>query len=232
MEKTEKNILIILNYKPGHGGITGEIEQLSKDLAGEGFNVEIVSTNGIKKKISGFFKSFLLAKKTDVILGVGCAYFGFIPIMYASIIAFLLKKRVAFNFHDGLIEVFLNKYLKLAKFFIGNEPVAVASGYLADTFKKYGFHSVEITNHFDFSESFPGRNEPYVWNKKILWSRAFHDIYQPELALKAAHEILKRNYSAEFYFYGKGPLLAGIKKKYSHKNFQFISILRNSIIVL
>jgi glycosyltransferase involved in cell wall biosynthesis len=217
-------ILIISNIRQNKSGITVQVLNLSQRLIEESYNVVLVSTYGsIFNRVKGLIQSFKNAFDSDIILGVGCAFYGFFPIAVASSIAYLTGKPVFFNFHDGQAQVFLEKSEKLIKFFIRDRKVIVASEYINDIFRKYSFNTELINNIFDYS-SFPKREGEFKWNKKIIWARSFEKIYQPEFALNVALKTLE-NVDCEFHFYGNGSLYDDLYKKYKHPSIIFHNVV-------
>lgn len=215
-------LLIVMNYRPNRGGITGQIDELIRSLKDEGWDVSIASTHGgLGRRLKGIAKAVIHAFRCERILGVGSAYRGFFPIMVASAAAFIAFRKVVFNFHDGQVQAFLNDHSRLARIVIGKRPVVCASGYVAQCFRNRGFLAVEIPNHFRIQEIAPPRRSDFLWNGKIMWVRSFMELYQPEMGLKAAVMALKQNGGLEFHFYGDGPLLAGLKKKYERPGIIF-----------
>lgn len=208
-------VLIISNLRPVKSGITEQVFNIKNKLEKESFEVTLTSTYGsILKRLIGVLKSFKEAMRTDVVIGAGCAFYGFFPIAVTSVIAFLLRKPVAFNFHDGQAEAFLKKSHRLVRFFIRKKKIVVASEYLYNVFKSCSLNAVLINNFFDF-DSFPEGNCEFNWNRKIVWARSFEEIYQPELAVQIALETVEKT-DCEFHFYGNGSLLNDIKQKYNH----------------
>lgn len=215
-----KSILLIANIRAAQGGITTQVYELVESLKSEGIVVKIVSTHGsLSKRFSGILTAFKEAAKYDLILGVGCAYTGFIPIIIASIVSKIRNKKLILNFHDGQINDFMKKYYGIIKIIIQNELVVVATKYLFDTFNHYGFKSVLINNHFNnlkLSETKKLSSDKI----KIIWARSFEDLYRVDLALEAA-KYFENHKNVEFHFYGSGSNYHYFKDIYSSENIYF-----------
>jgi|GEM_PF-1464364 hypothetical protein len=210
-----KNILIVLNYRESKSGITNQILELKHSLEKENYEVTLVSTYGsVYQRIKGILDIYKIGQNTNLIIAVGCAYYGFFPMMVAAAVAFLLGKNILYNFHDGQAKIFLEKYSKLVRFVIRDKKIIVASGFVFDVFKKYNFNVVLIPNHFNENYTFPAVNNNSDWNNKILWSRSFEKLYRPELALKVAQKVVD-NINCEFHFYGNGSLLENLENEYN-----------------
>ncbi len=74
------------------------------------------------------------------------------------------------------------------------------SDYLADAFTKRGLPTKVIHNFVDLS-SYPFRQRKQP-RPAILWVRAFHEIYNPQLAIRVFHRIASRYKQAEFCMVG------------------------------
>lgn len=223
-------ILIISNLRPNKSGITEQVYNIRKGLIEESHDVELVSTYGsILNRIKGIIQAFKKAFKSDLVIGTGCAFYGFLPVAVAAAAAYIAGKPVFFNFHDGQAEVFLKKSEKTARFFIRNNKVIVASEFVNEIFKRYKFNSVLIPNIFDF-KSFPERESEFKWNKRIIWARSFENIYQPELALNIAVKTLEKS-DCEFHFYGDGSLFENLKKKYQYRGIFFHGLVSRDIVL-
>lgn len=220
-------ILFVMNYRSGEG-LTEATNQLIKGLRSEGFQVTISSVygerGGIGERIQGILKIFAIISQYDYIVAVGCADFGFFPILIGWGFGKLYKKKILINFHEGYPESFMKRFARIVKILIKNTPVVVASGYLFDMFGKYGFKTFLISHHFYYND-FPQRKRDFSWNNKFMWVGTFKFMYDPETALKAAKIILDARNDVEFHFFGNGPLLENMKIKYQHPNIKFFGFI-------
>ena len=213
-------ILIILNLRHSKSGITEQILYLKKRLQAENYEVKLVSTFGnIICRIKGIINSFKEGNKSELIIGVGCSYFGFFPIVVAALAAFFLNKKIIYNYHGGQAEKFLGRYNYILKYILNNKVIIVASNYLKNVFADFGYNAVKIGNIFGF-ESFPKAGKQISPNKKVLWARSFEPLYQSEMALEIA-EYLTKKYDWEFHFYGDGSLLNKLRNRYESKKIVF-----------
>jgi len=224
-------ILVVMNYRANFGGVTGAIEELVRSLQQENFRVDIISTHGrVTDRIKGIIKVFKKASRYDFIIGLGSADFSFLPAFVAVMAAKIYKKRILMDFHEGYPILFMKRFGRLIKLFLGKIPVTVASEYLFDIFKKYQFNVFLIPHHFHY-EFFPEREKNFVWNKKIMWAGTFQFMYDPEIALKACKMALDRRDDLEFHFFGKGPLLEKLTKEYQHPKIIFEGFIpRNELL--
>jgi glycosyltransferase involved in cell wall biosynthesis len=124
----------------------------------------------------------------------------------------------------------MRRFGAIIRLFLRNIPVIVASGYLLNIFKKYKLNVSLIPYHFHY-EDFPKRERSFSWNKKFIWAGQFQSMYDPETALKACEVVLKQRDDVEFDFFGDGPLLNGLKKRYSGPKIKFNGFIpRNDLL--
>lgn len=207
-------ILIIANIRKKQGGITTQTLELADSLKSEGYEVAVVSTHGnTAERVKGFFSSFKEARKSDLVIGVGCAYYGIIPMLTASLASLITGKRVLYNFHDGQVREFLKKYHGLLKIFLRKGTIVVATGFLEKCFKEFGFNATVIDNYLNKIE-FRENTDSGV-PRKVLWARSFEKLYRPDIALEGAREALKNN-DAELHMFGGGSLLDDYRGRYGN----------------
>lgn len=214
-------ILAVMNYRKGRSGITNAIDELFKSLRNEGFTVDVVSTHGrLRDRRRNIFGIFNRVAGYDLVLAVGCAYYGFLPILIGVIAARLHRKRILVDFHEGFPQSFMDRCGRFIKMFLKDIPITVASEYLGDIFEQRRFNIFTIPYHFH-TEHFYKREKPFIWNKKFLWVGSFCSMYGPEIALKACELALRQRDDLEFVFFGDGPLLEKMKTKYNARNITF-----------
>lgn len=218
-------VLIVANIRKSQGGITTQVMELKNSLLLEGLDVEVVSTHGsLGDRIYGIYSAFMKAKECDTILGVGCAYMGFFPMIVAYIVSVVKNKYVVFNFHDGQVKEFLKSYYGLVKVVLNNSKVIVATKYLNEEFKTYGFNSIIIQNHFNNLKvaNTKHKNSEKI---KIMWARSFEKLYRIDLALDSAIHY-SGNKKVEFHFYGGGSEYSNYSEKYKSANIFFHGFMK------
>jgi L-malate glycosyltransferase len=114
----------------------------------------------------------------------------FIPEDISSWVTRKLGKRSIFVLHGGNMPNFINKYPKWVNKVIKRSDAIIApSYYLAEALQKLNFNVEIIPNYFDIEKY------PYTFKKcvkpRLLWMRAFHEIYNPEMAVKVLFELKK-----------------------------------------
>ena len=141
-------ILLVCNYKPGVGGISGQVELLQKHLRSEKNTADIFST-----KESILWRLGLLCRLRKVARGYNvlhihcCSGWGFLPAVVGVTVGRWLKKRIVLTYHGGGGERFFFKHTRLVKRYLKRTDVnIVLSGFLAQVFEKYNIPSVTIPN--------------------------------------------------------------------------------------
>lgn len=218
----KRRLLFIYNHRPGRGGLSGQVEELTGALRSEGYIIEMASTyGGFGKRLLLIIRAILKCFRADVIIGVGSAFRGMLPMIVAGIGSRLSRRPIIYNFHDGQAAIFLKDHHRWTKRLIADRPVVAATSFVTEAFNDYNMRNQVISNHFDFERNFHRRKTPYSTGNRILWARAFEELYQPELFLKAALIALKTLPDLEFHLYGDGSMLSDLQRRYKHESIIF-----------
>lgn len=132
-------ILLICNYKPSVGGISGQVELLQKHLRSEGHAVDIFSTKAsVLRRLMLFLRLRSAAKHYDVLHIHCCSGWGFLPAVVGVTVGRWLKKRLVLTYHGGGGEAFFDKHPKLVRHYLTRTDTnIVLSGFLAKVFDKH-----------------------------------------------------------------------------------------------
>lgn len=182
----KKNLLYLGNKLHNHGFNKTSIETLGVFLADEGFSVTYTSDkkNQIIRLLDMMLTTFLKAKKVDYILIDTYSTSSFWYAFFCSQIARLFKTKYIPILHGGDLPNRLKKNPYFCKLIFKNAFVNVApSNYLLEKFKAKGFENlVYIPNSIQLEEyQFKKRNQVAP---KLLWVRAFAEIYNPKMAVE------------------------------------------------
>ena len=141
-------VLLVCNYKPGVGGISGQVELLQKKLREEGWVAEIFSTKAsVWKRLLMKPKLCRQASDYDVIHIHCCSGWGFLPAVMGVNVGKRLGKRIVLTYHGGAGEAFFDQHPKLVHSFLTKTDAnIVLSGFLAKVFEKYGLPFTIIPN--------------------------------------------------------------------------------------
>ena len=108
------NILIVCNYKPGVGGISGQVEILQRKLREDGHIAEIFSTKGsVLWRFGLFGRLCKIAQDYDVLHIHCCSHWGFLPAIVGVTVGRRLDKRIVLTYHGGGGEKFFDKHIFL-----------------------------------------------------------------------------------------------------------------------
>ncbi|WP_203293100.1 glycosyltransferase family 4 protein [Luteirhabdus pelagi] len=200
-----RRILYVGNKRKHERQNPTTIDTLSELLQQEGFSVIKVSSisNKLFRLMHMVYTVVRKRNKVDVVLidtystlnftyavwvGRLCRYFNlpYIPILHGG----NLPKRLAQN-PDTCRKLFGNAHQNIAP-----------SQFLKNAFEEFGFSNITyIPNSLDIS-AFPFKNRTISEPLKILWVRAFAELYNPMLAIKAAQLLNDKNIRTELTMVG------------------------------
>jgi len=132
--------------------------------------------------------------------------------LVCALLCRLLGIRYCCVLHGGNLPQRLRRNQRLSRFlFSGAERLIAPSGYLQEAFARAGYEAMVVPNFL------PIENYPFRWRERptprLLWVRAFDQIYRPELAIRVLHRLLKRWPEAQLCMVGpdKDGSMAGCK---------------------
>ena len=201
-----KSVLFVCNYKPGVGGISGQVEILHNKLKEEGRIAEIFSTNAsvwrrllmmpkLHKKASGF----------DVIHIHCCSGFGgFLPAIMGVRVGKRLGKRVILTYHGGGGETFFDRHPKLVRFYLKRTDAnIVLSGFLARVFEKHQLPYTIIPNIIELDESHFHQRDTI--RPVFICTRTHEELYNIPCILRAFQRVQEGVPEASLFLVGDGP---------------------------
>lgn len=200
-----KKVLLIANYKPGTGGISGQVEKLHAYLDKEGVVNEVFSTKGsLAYRIQVPFKLLKVAKDYDVLHVHTCSHWGFITTVLGVWTGRRLKKKVVVTYHGGGAEQFFSRHPRLVKKYLcQTDANIVLSGFLGNVFDKFQIPYTVIPNIVELEE---GRFCPRATiEPKFISIRTLSPLYNIECIIKAFKVVKKACPSARLTIVGDGP---------------------------
>ena len=200
-----KKVLLIANYKPGTGGISGQVEKLHAYLDKEGVVNEVFSTKGsLAYRIQVPFKLLKVAKDYDVLHVHTCSHWGFITTVLGVWAGKRLKKKVVVTYHGGGAEQFFSRHPRLVKKYLcQTDANIVLSGFLGNVFDKFQIPYTVIPNIVELEE---GRFCPRATIEPTFISiRTLSPLYNIECIIKAFKVVKKACPSARLTIVGDGP---------------------------
>jgi glycosyltransferase involved in cell wall biosynthesis len=178
--------LLFVGHMDGvHGKSPSMGEVLAQLFARDGYPVSITST-ARSKPIRLMEIGWDIVKHrggVDVMLLQVYGGLSFIAEDLASYLGRRLGIRVVMHVHGGAMPEFMSRYPSWTMRVLARaDRVVVPSEYLARALRGRGIESLAIPNVVDVS-SYPFRLRSQV-RPTLLWMRAFHEIYNPEMALQ------------------------------------------------
>ncbi len=183
-------ILLICNYKPGVGGISGQVELLQKYLRSEGHTAEIFSTKvSILRRLLIPLKLLHVARGYDVLHIHCCSGWGFLPAVIGITIGQRFKKRNVLTYHGGDGERFFDRHPRLVSHYLTRTDAnIVLSGFLAKIFDKHHIPHTIIPNFIELDEKHYRLRETLKPN--FICTRAHEPIYNIPCILRAFQKVL------------------------------------------
>ena len=184
------NILLVCNYKPGVGGISGQVEILQRKLREEGHTAEIFSTKAsVLRRLSLPLRLRSVAKRYDVLHIHCCSGWGFLPAVVGVTVGRWLKKRMVLTYHGGGGERFFDRHHRLVHHYLTRTNAnIVLSGFLAKVFDKHNLPYTIIPNIIEFDES--QYRERTTIHPNFICTRSHEELYNIPCILRAFKKVL------------------------------------------
>ena len=183
-------VLLICNYKPGVGGISGQVEILQRKLRSEGHTADIFSTKAsVLQRLLIPFRLFSVAKHYDVLHIHCCSGWGFLPAIVGVTVGRWRKKRIVLTFHGGGGERFFDKNSFLVShYLLRTNANIVLSGFLAKVFDKHYLPYAIIPNIIELNDSNYRQRDTLL--PHFICTRAHEPLYNIPCILKAFQKVL------------------------------------------
>lgn len=223
-------ILLICNYKPGVGGISGQVEILQKKLLEEGHIADVFSTKAsIWKRLWLFPKLRRKVKDYDIVHVHCCSGWGFLPAVMGVTAGKRNGKRVVLTYHGGGGEVFFDKHPRLIrKYLMRTDVNIVLSGFLAKVFQKHRLPYTIIPNIIELDHNrFKLRNPV---QPKFICIRAHEELYNIFCILRAFQRVQDCLPEASLMLVGDGSLHGDLVRqveKFCLRNVTFTGRVNN-----
>ena len=224
-------ILLIANYKPSVGGISGQIE-ISLEYFNDNINqIDLFNTkDNILKRILMPFVLFIKGRKYDIFHIHGCSFFGFFPIVIGVMIGKLLKKKIIITYHGGELYEFINKYKTKVIYFLNKaDIITVPSKYLQNILNDNSIKSKYLPNII--------RDDNVYFKKReklkpiLIVTRTLDEVYNIPLSIMAFKDLKKVVPDAKLKIVGDGKLkneILELVKKENIDDIEFIGRVPNS----
>lgn len=200
-----KKILFVTNYKPGRGGISGQVEYLVRYLSMEKkYFTDIFSTKSFFfHRIFLLFSLIIRTRRFDVVHVHGCSGYGFLPVVYGVIAGKVCRKKIIVTYHGGGAGAFFSKHTRWVRFWLmkADERV-VLSGFLKEVFDKFSIPSVVIPNVVELNGDIYA--EKTVLQPHFISVRHLRDLYNIPCILRAFERVQKKIPEATLTVLGDG----------------------------
>lgn len=216
-------VLFVTNFKPGRGGISGQVEFLDKYLKQEGIETSIFSTKGSPfYRLKAFFELKKVSKEYDIIHAHGCSGTGMIPIVFSVVAGRRNKKRVVATYHGGGADAFFERHSRFVKKYLTKTDAnIVLSGFLAKVFDKYQIPYTIIPNIVELDGN--AFRERETIKPKYVSIRTLSPLYNIECIIKA-FEIVKAKFSdAKLTIVGDGPSRQSLEQMVADNNIKGVT---------
>lgn len=203
-------ILLICNYKPGVGGISGQVEVLQRKLREEGHTADIFSTKGsLLWRLGLPFRLGRTAKDYDVVHIHCCSDWGFLPAVVGITIGRMLKKRIVLTYHGGGGERFFDRHPRLVRYcLMRTDHNIVLSEFLAQVFDKHQIPYTIIPNIIELDSSH--FRERSLLKPNYICTRAHEELYNIPCILRAFRTVQATISDARLTLVGDGSLHADL----------------------
>lgn len=224
-------ILLICNYKPGVGGISGQVEILQRKLQKDGHTADIFSTKGSFLWRIGLLCRLCKQLKTYDILHIHCCSgWGFLPAVVGVAVGRRQKKRIVLTYHGGGGERFFDQHSQLVRHHLmRTDQNIVLSGFLAQVFDKHKIPYTIIPNIIELDGSH--YRERINMCPNYICVRAHEPLYNISCILRAFKKVLTELPEATLTLVGDGSqhsTLVELAKEMQLQNITFTGRVDNS----
>lgn len=226
-----KRVLLICNFKPGVGGISGQVEALQRHLVEERYTADVFSCRGsVLKRLLMPFSLYQKVRHYDIAHIHCCSGWGFFPAVIGVGIARIARKRVILTYHGGGGSSFFAKHERLVKHYLmRTDANVVLSGYLGDVFDKYRIPYSIIPNIIELDETLYRKR--HTLNPDFICIRSHEEIYNIPCIFRAFKRVQEKIPSATLTIVGDGSLHEALVSQASRmqlNNVRFTGRVANS----
>lgn len=204
-------ILLICNYKPGVGGISGQVELLQKYLRTDGHLADIFNTKvSFWQRLLAPMRLLRTAKGYDILHIHCCSEWGFLPAVLGVSIGRRLRKRIVLTYHGGGGELFFARHPRLVRHYLTrtNQNI-VLSGFLAKVFDNHNIPYTVIPNIIELDET--QYRERTSLKPRFICVRSHENLYNIPCILRAFKQVQSELPDATLTLVGDGSQHTALK---------------------
>jgi glycosyltransferase involved in cell wall biosynthesis len=177
-------ILYIGNKLSATGSTPTSIETLGPKLESEGYTLHYAgNTRNQLFRLMEMLWSILKNRKADVVLIDTYSTRAFYFAWMSGMLAVLLKAKYIPILHGGALPRRFFGSPRLCRQLFGKSYTNVAvSPYLQQSLQQHAYANVLIPNSIDIDQY--TYKERHIFTPKLLWVRAFHKTYNPQMAVR------------------------------------------------
>lgn len=223
--------LLICNYKPGVGGISGQVEILQRMLRQDGHTAEIFSTKGSFLWRLGLLRRLRWAAQDYDVLHIHCCSgWGFLPAVVGVTVGKRMGKRLVLTYHGGGGASFFAKHTRLVKrYLMRTDANIVLSGFLGEIFEHYQIPHTTIPNIIELDAT--QYRERTSIQPNFICVRAHEELYNIPCILRAFEQVQQTLPEATLTLVGDGSqhmALMQMAEKLALRNVNFTGRVDNS----
>lgn len=182
----------------------GEGEKLYQKLNADGYTVykRSIHRGKFKRMINTLWFLLMKSKEYDTVILLLFSGKAFILEYISAILAKLLNKKIIGVLHGGAFHQFYTSFPSFSDYLFEKcDAVYTPSIFLKNYFLARGT-VVQYLPNFIPLEEFKQPETKRIFQKRILWVRGFHDIYNPEMAIRVMAELIKTHPDAKLVMIG------------------------------
>lgn len=235
-QERKLRVCMVAPFPPRKGGVTVQTALLTRYLEQSGIEVLKADTNlqSLRRRGLGpirlalqpwvvLFRMLGSISKCDVVHFLAASYWGFTPTALGVPLCRMLGKHSVVSYLGGQGPQFIDRFPWLTKpIFRRATVITVCSNELKDEFERRGV-ACELVNNIFESELYT----PSIRNsvkRKLAWTRAFEETYDPMGAIKAFEIVKSRFPDASLVMTSNGSLMAQVQNYIRERQIQDVSL--------
>jgi phenylacetate-CoA ligase len=219
-------------HEPRPGGVTTQVETLSRCLRGDGIEVRSVDTNVQALRRLGRLGRWLLplgqilvvpwrlmraTRHANLIHVHLASYWGFyLPMLAVALVRLWRRLPVIASYHGGMAGQFVAAQRSRVQALLGNVDILLTSAQaIATAFEPLGLQPILMPNVVDLAQFNPRPGGPRDLSDRpaplLLWIKRFDSVSNPALMVRAYALVRQKAPAARLMMIGDGPRRAEVE---------------------